>query len=76
MDEQVKFSEESPSMGIIICKSGDKTYVEYVLKQTNASIGVATYIAGRYEGDVARAGGDCEEIEDIEEKEDKQWEML
>ncbi len=76
LDEQVKLPEENSSIGIIICKSEDKAYVGYVLKQTNEPIGVATYIAGRYEGDVARAGEDCEEIEDIEEEEDKQWEML
>ena len=28
---------------VIICKSKDKTYVEYALKQSNVPIGVATY---------------------------------
>lgn len=69
LDEQAKLPDENPSIGIIICKSKDKTYVEYALKQTNAPIGVATYqlrnTAGKYERDVTRAGGDCEEIEDI-----------
>lgn len=43
LDEQVKLPDENPSIGIIICKSKDKTFVEYALKQTNAPIGVATY---------------------------------
>ena len=43
LDEQIKLPDENPSIGIIICKSKDKTYVEYALKQTNAPIGVATY---------------------------------
>ena len=43
LDEQVKLMDENPSIGIIICKSKDKTYVEYALKQTNAPIGVSTY---------------------------------
>lgn len=43
LDEQVKLPDENPSVGIIICKSKDKTFVEYALKQTNAPIGVATY---------------------------------
>ena len=43
LDEQVKLPEENPSIGIIICKSKDKTYVEYALKRTNVPIGVATY---------------------------------
>lgn len=43
LDERVKLQEENSSIGIIICKSKDKTYVEYALKKTNAPIGVATY---------------------------------
>lgn len=43
LDEQVKLPEENPSIGIIICKSKDKTYVEYALKKIDAPIGVATY---------------------------------
>lgn len=43
LDEQVRLQDENPSIGIVICKSKDKTYVEYALKQTNAPIGVATY---------------------------------
>lgn len=43
LDETVKLAEENPSIGIIICKSKDKTYVEYALKQSTAPIGVATY---------------------------------
>ena len=38
LDEQVK-----PPIGIIICKSKDRTYVEYALKRSNVPIGVATY---------------------------------
>lgn len=43
LDEQIKLPDENPSIGIIICKSKDKTYVEYALKQSNVPIGVATY---------------------------------
>lgn len=43
LDEQVKLPDENPSIGIIICKSKDKTFVEYALKQSNVPIGVATY---------------------------------
>ena len=43
LDDLVKLPDENPSIGIIICKSKDKTYVEYALKQSNAPIGVATY---------------------------------
>lgn len=43
LDEQIRLPEENSSLGIIICKSKDKTYVEYALRQSNAPIGVATY---------------------------------
>lgn len=43
LDEQVKLPDENISIGIIICKSKDKAYVEYALKNINALIGVATY---------------------------------
>jgi hypothetical protein len=33
LDEQVKLPDENPSIGIIICKSKDKTYVEYALNK-------------------------------------------
>lgn len=43
LDEQVKLPDENSSIGIIICKTKDKTFVEYALKQSNVPIGVATY---------------------------------
>ena len=36
------------SIGIVICKSKDKTFVEYAWKQTNAPMGVATYSVLEY----------------------------
>ena len=43
LDERVKTKDENPSIGIILCKSKNKTIVEYALKQSNKPIGVATY---------------------------------
>jgi len=43
LDETMKLPEENPSIGIIICKSKDRTRVEYTLKASNMPIGVATY---------------------------------
>ncbi|MCL2142350.1 MAG: PDDEXK nuclease domain-containing protein [Methanimicrococcus sp.] len=43
LDETMKLPEENPSIGIIICKSKNRTRVEYTLKTTNKPIGVATY---------------------------------
>lgn len=47
LDEQVKLSDENPSIGIIIGKCKDKTFLEYALKQFNVPIGVATYQLSR-----------------------------
>jgi hypothetical protein len=35
--------DEKPSIGMILCKSKNKTIVEYALKESNKPIGVATY---------------------------------
>ncbi len=43
LDDQVRLSNEQPSIGIILCKTKDKTTVEYALKDATKPIGVATY---------------------------------
>jgi hypothetical protein len=43
LDEQVRVEGENPAIGIILCKSKDKTIVEYALRESNKPIGVATY---------------------------------
>ena len=43
LNDKVKLSNENESIGIIICKSKDRTIVEYSLKPSNTLIGVSTY---------------------------------
>lgn len=43
LNEKVKFEDENPSIGIIICKDKKRTTVEYALKDSHKPIGVATY---------------------------------
>lgn len=43
LDDLVKLPDENPAIGIILCKSKNKTIVEYALKESNKPIGVATY---------------------------------
>jgi predicted nuclease of restriction endonuclease-like (RecB) superfamily len=43
LNDQMKLAEENDAIGIIICKTKDKTVVEYALKSTTQPIGVATY---------------------------------
>ena len=43
LNDTVKLPHENPAIGIIICKSKDRTIVEYSLKTSTLPIGVATY---------------------------------
>ena len=43
LNDKVRLEDENPSIGIILCKSKDKTFVEYALKDSDSPIGVATY---------------------------------
>jgi len=43
LDETMRLPDENPSIGIIICRSKNRTRVEYTLNTTNMPIGVATY---------------------------------
>jgi predicted nuclease of restriction endonuclease-like (RecB) superfamily len=43
LNDTVKLHNENEAIGIIICKSKDRTIVEYSLKSSNMPIGVATY---------------------------------
>ncbi len=43
LDDTMKMPDENPSIGIILCKSKERTTVEYALRESNKPIGVATY---------------------------------
>jgi predicted nuclease of restriction endonuclease-like (RecB) superfamily len=43
LNDRVRLEDENYSLGIILCKSKNKTIVEYALKESNQPIGVATY---------------------------------
>ena len=43
LNEQEKLPEENESIGIIICRSKNRTVVEYALKSATVPMGVATY---------------------------------
>jgi predicted nuclease of restriction endonuclease-like (RecB) superfamily len=43
LDDFVRLPDENVSLGIILCKSKNKTIVEYALRESNKPIGVATY---------------------------------
>jgi predicted nuclease of restriction endonuclease-like (RecB) superfamily len=43
LDDDEKLEGENPSVGIILCKDADRTFVEYVLQDYNRPMGVATF---------------------------------
>jgi predicted nuclease of restriction endonuclease-like (RecB) superfamily len=43
LDDSARMEDENPSIGIILCKSRNKTIVEYALRESTKPIGVASY---------------------------------
>jgi hypothetical protein len=43
LDERVRTRDENPSIGIIVCRSKNKTIVEYALRESKRPIGIAAY---------------------------------
>ena len=43
LDDKVRKPHENPSIGIVLCKSANKDYVEYVIQKYDSPMGVATY---------------------------------
>ena len=43
LDAKVKKPHENPSIGIVLCKSAKREYVEFVIRDYNKPMGVATY---------------------------------
>lgn len=43
LDDYVRKPYENPSIGIILCKSADRTFVEYAVRDYDKPMGVATY---------------------------------
>ena len=44
LDDYVRKPYENPSIGIILCKSADRTFVEYAVRDYDKPMGVATYL--------------------------------
>ena len=43
LDDHVRKPHENPSIGIVLCKTANKDFVEYVIQDYNKPMGVATY---------------------------------
>lgn len=46
LDDKVRKPHENPTIGILLCRSADKAFVEYVIRDYNHPMGVATYKTG------------------------------
>lgn len=43
LDDTMRKPHENPSIGIILCRDANRSYVEYVIQDYNKPMGVATY---------------------------------
>lgn len=43
LDDKVRKPHENPTIGILLCKSADKAFVEYVIRDYNSPMGVSIY---------------------------------
>jgi len=54
LDKTVKYSDDKPSIGILLCKNKSKLTVEYALELVNRPLGVATYTYTELPADIAQ----------------------
>ncbi len=54
LDKQVKYEDDNPTIGILLCKSKSRLTVEYALELVNHPIGVATYSYNQLPEEVAK----------------------
>ncbi|MCI7698800.1 MAG: PDDEXK nuclease domain-containing protein [Akkermansia sp.] len=63
LDDKVRKPHENPTIGILLCKSEDKAFVEYVIRDYNRPMGVSTYkTAADMEERIRRSLPDMEEM--------------
>lgn len=63
LDDKVRKPHENPTIGILLCKSADKAFVEYVIRDYNSPMGVSTYkTASDMEEHIRQSLPDMEEM--------------
>jgi hypothetical protein len=55
LDKTVKYPEDNPSVGILLCKYKSEITVEYALEIINKPIGVATYSYSELPEEIAKS---------------------
>lgn len=54
LDKTIKYEEDKPSIGILLCKSKSAITVEYALEMLNQPMGVATYTYIQFPAEIAQ----------------------
>ena len=78
LDEKIRKPHENPSIGIVLCKSANREYVEFMIRDYSKPMGVATYkTADDMPEKIRKALPDIDELKKLmssnvhDEKEDK-----
>ena len=72
LDDKVRKPHENPTIGILLCKSADKAFVEYVIRDYNHPMGVATYkTADEMNEQLRKALPDMEEMRKLLNEKDE-----
>ncbi|MGL6178899.1 MAG: PDDEXK nuclease domain-containing protein [Tannerellaceae bacterium] len=62
LDEKVRKAHENPTIGIVLCKSANKEFVEYVIQDYDNPMGVATTTSGEMPEKLRKTLPDVEEL--------------
>ena len=63
LDEKIRKPHENPSIGMVLCKSANRDYVEFVMRDYSKPMGVATYkTADDMPENIRKALPDAEEL--------------
>lgn len=54
LDKSIKYPDDNPSIGILLCKNKSKITVEYALELVNRPMGVASYTYTQLPADIAK----------------------
>ena len=65
LDKQVKYEDDNPSIGILICRDKDKILVEYALELATNPMGVASYTYNDLPEEIAKNLPSEAELENI-----------
>lgn len=65
-DDKIRKAHENPTIGIVLCKSANKNYAEYMVRQYDKPMGVATYkTSAEMPKDLLKALPDMEELKKL-----------